>query len=91
MAPPGRSAYIIHTDYVDSPLYLSSSDTHTHSQVMNRGQVREFDRPNRLLQQPNSLFRRMVEQTGEVAARKLFEMAEEADLRRRASRKGSLL
>ena len=60
-------------------------------QVMNRGQVKEFDRPNRLLQKPDSLFRRMVEQTGEVAARKLAEMAQEAELRRRASRKDSVL
>ena len=58
---------------------------------MNRGQVKEFDRPYRLLQQPNSLFHRMVEQTGEVAARKLFEMAQEAEQRRTGSHRGSVL
>ena len=58
---------------------------------MNRGQVKEFDQPYQLLQQPNSLFRRMVDQTGEIASRKLYEMAQEADLRRRASRRGSQL
>ena len=58
---------------------------------MNRGQVKEFDQPYLLLQQPNSLFRRMVDQTGEIASRKLYEMAQEADLRRRASRRGSQL
>jgi ATP-binding cassette subfamily C (CFTR/MRP) protein 4 len=59
--------------------------------VMNRGQVKEFDRPSRLLQRPDSLFHRMVEQTGDVAARKLFEMAEEAERRRTAARRGSIL
>ena len=60
-------------------------------QVMNKGQVKEFDRPYRLLQQPHSLFHRMVEQTGELAARKLHQMAQEADMRRRGGRRGSRL
>lgn len=58
---------------------------------MNKGQVKEFEQPYRLLQQPNSLFRRMVDQTGEMASRKLYEMAQDADIRRRSSRKDSQL
>ena len=58
-------------------------------QVMNKGQVREFDRPYRLLQQPQSLFHRMVQQTGELAAQKLHQMAQEAEMKRKGSRRGS--
>ena len=60
-------------------------------QVMNKGQVKEFDRPYRLLQQPHSLFHRMVQQTGELAAQKLHQMAQEAEMRRRDSRRSSLV
>ena len=52
-------------------------------QVMNRGQVKEFDSPYTLLQNHHSLFSKMVEQTGPSASRKLHQMAEEAHLRRR--------
>ena len=60
-------------------------------QVMNKGQVKEFDRPYRLLQQPHSLFHRMVQQTGELAAQKLHQMAQEAEMRRRDSHRSSLV
>ena len=54
-------------------------------QVMNRGQVREFDSPRTLLENRQSLFSKMVEQTGPTASRKLRQMAEEAHLRQRRS------
>ncbi len=47
-------------------------------QVMNNGQVKEFDSPYTLLQNPGSQFKRMVEQTGPYASRKLYQMAVEA-------------
>ena len=53
-------------------------------QIMSEGQVKEFDRPYRLLQQPHSLFHHMVEQTGSVTANKLKQMAQEAEMRKRA-------
>ena len=48
---------------------------------MNRGQVKEFDSPLSLLDNPHSLFSKMVECTGPSASRKLHQMAEEAHLR----------
>ena len=60
-------------------------------QVMSKGQVREFDRPHRLLQQPRSLFRYMVDQTGEKAAHKLYEMVQDADMHRRGYHRDSRL
>ena len=51
-------------------------------QVMSRGEMVEFDRPSRVLQQPHSLFRQMVDKTGDVAAKRLHEIAREADLGR---------
>lgn len=78
--------------------YYSCGEGRLHSpspsvccKVMNKGQVKEFEQPHRLLQQPNSLFRRMVDQTGEMAARKLYEMAQDADIRRRSSHRNSRL
>ena len=56
-------------------------------QVMSDGQVKEFDRPYSLLQQPHSLFHHMVEQTGSVAANKLKQMAQEAEMRNRESKR----
>ena len=52
-------------------------------QVMNKGQVKEFDSPYTLLQTQTSLFRKMVDRTGPSASRKLYQMALEAHLRRR--------
>ena len=52
---------------------------------MNGGQVREFDSPRTLLHSRQSLFSKMVAQTGPTASRKLRQMAEEAHLRRRRS------
>ena len=56
-------------------------------QVMSDGQVKEFDRPYSLLQQPHSLFYHMVEQTGSVAANKLKQMAQDAEMRNRESKR----
>ena len=55
---------------------------------MHRGQVRELDSPFALLQRPHSLFRRMVEQTGPSASRKLLQMALEAHQSRRGEAQG---
>ncbi len=51
-------------------------------QVMSKGQVKEFDSPYTLLQNPRSQFGKMVEQTGPSASKKLHQMAAEAHLRR---------
>ena len=45
---------------------------------MNKGEVSEFDSPYTLLQNPRSQFRKMVEQTGPSASKKLYLMATEA-------------
>ena len=50
---------------------------------MNKGQVKEFESPHRLLQNPSSQFSKMVEKTGPTAAQKLRDMAEDARMRRR--------
>ena len=47
-------------------------------QVMNNGQVKEFDGPYNLLQDPRSLFYKMVQKTGPSASRKLHQMARDA-------------
>lgn len=44
------------------------------SQVMNQGQVAEYDTPYNLLQNKSSLLYRMVEKTGPDAARELHDM-----------------
>ncbi len=44
--------------------------------------MKEFDRPYALLQRPRSQFKRMVEQTGPTASRKLYQMALVAQRRR---------
>lgn len=49
---------------------------------MNKGQVKEYDRPYILLQRPESQLKRMVEQTGPTASKKLYQMALEAQRRR---------
>lgn len=51
-------------------------------QVLNKGQVREFGSPYALLQDPQSQLKRMVDQTGPSASRKLHQMAQEAHLHR---------
>ena len=50
---------------------------------MNEGQVKEFESPHRLLQDPSSQFSKMVDKTGPAASQKLRAMAQEAHLRRR--------
>ena len=52
-------------------------------QVMNKGQVKEFASPHRLLQDPSSQFYKMVDKTGPAASQKLRAMAQEAHTRRR--------
>ena len=52
-------------------------------QVISGGEVKEFDRPSQLLLKPHSLFRQMVDKTGESTSHRLYEMAREADLHRR--------
>jgi ATP-binding cassette subfamily C (CFTR/MRP) protein 4 len=51
--------------------------------VIGGGEVKEFDRPSQLLLKPNSLFRQMVDKTGESTSHRLYEIAREADLHRR--------
>lgn len=50
---------------------------------MDAGKVVEFDEPIKLLDQENSIFRDLVQQTGEATALKLRETAEEAATMRR--------
>ena len=50
---------------------------------MNKGQLKEFESPHRLLQDPSSQFSKMVDKTGPAASQKLRTMAQEAHLRRR--------
>ena len=52
-------------------------------QVMSRGGVKEFDRPSQLLEQPHSLFRQMVDKTGEATSARLHQIARDTDLHRR--------
>ena len=52
-------------------------------QVMSKGQVKEFERPHHLLQDPSSQFSKMVDKTGPTASQKLRAMAQEAHTRRR--------
>ena len=51
---------------------------HPFIQVLNNGQVKEYDSPYALLQNPNSQLKGMVEQTGPAASRKLHQMALDA-------------
>ena len=46
--------------------------------VLDQGTIREFDTPNALLQNPNSLFSNMVEETGPTNAALLRRLAAEA-------------
>ncbi len=56
----------------------------THAQVVDKGELKEFDNPYALLQR-RTMFKGMVEQTGPSAADKLFQMAKEAHtMRKRA-------
>ncbi len=50
---------------------------------MEAGQLLEFDEPIKLLDKEGGSFRSLVEQTGEQAAQKLREMAQEASNLRR--------
>ena len=49
---------------------------------MSAGQVREFDSPYILLQDPKSQFKKLAEQTGPIAFKKLYQIAREAHLRK---------
>ena len=49
-------------------------------QVMNKGQLKEFDSPYNLLQNPQSLLHDMVKKTGPSASRQLQQMALAAHL-----------
>ena len=50
---------------------------------MSKGQVKEFDSPLSLLQNPGSQFYKMVDKTGPTTSQKLRAMAQEAHTRRR--------
>ena len=50
---------------------------------MNKGQVKEFDSPHRLLLNASSQFSKMVDKTGPTASQKLRAMAQEAHTRKR--------
>lgn len=52
---------------------------HCTSQVLSDGLVKEFDTPYHLLQDSNSLFAEMVEQTGPITARELRQMVIKTD------------
>ena len=51
-------------------------------QVMSKGQLKEFDSPYNLLQNPQSLLHDMVKKTGPSASRQLQKMALAAHLAR---------
>ena len=51
--------------------------------MVSRGQLKEFDTPYQLLQNPRSQLRRMVEKTGPSASRKLHQMALDAHLKQK--------
>ncbi|KAJ3323975.1 Multidrug resistance-associated protein 1 [Boothiomyces sp. JEL0866] len=46
--------------------------------VMDAGKAVEFDEPVNLLKNPNGIFKSLIDQTGELAAKKLIEIAEKA-------------
>lgn len=50
---------------------------------MKDGQVIEFDSPIALLHKSDSLFTQMVEKTGPEASRRLYQMANEADRKKK--------
>ena len=50
---------------------------------MSNGQVKEFDSPYNLLQDPGSLFYKMVQKTGPSASRKLHQMVLDVHMARR--------
>lgn len=62
--------------------------------AMAQGQVKEFDRPSTLLQNPNSMFNMLVEDTGPVASSMLKQMAaagpQDEPASQRPSQSGSL-
>ena len=51
-------------------------------QLMSNGQIKEFDSPYNLLQDPSSLFYKMVQKTGPSASKKLHQMARDAHTQR---------
>ena len=51
---------------------------------MDNGEVKELDSPYNLLQDPRSLFYKMVQKTGPSASKKLQQMALDAHLARKA-------
>ena len=53
--------------------------------VMDAGCVKEFDEPFKLLQNKDGIFFSLVEQTGELAAKKLFDIAKESHDKRVAA------
>jgi ABC-type multidrug transport system fused ATPase/permease subunit len=53
--------------------------------VMDAGCVKEFDEPYELLQNKNGFFRGLVDQTGELAAKKLWDIATECHDKRVAA------
>ena len=55
-------------------------------QVLNAGQVVEFDSPYALMQRSGTLLCKMVEQTGPFASRKLHQMAVKAHMTRSGPR-----
>ena len=52
-------------------------------QVMDAGEIRECGEPHTLLQDPNSLLKAMVDKTGHSAARRLYQIASQAEGTRR--------
>ena len=51
---------------------------------MDNGEVKELDSPYNLLQDPRSLFYKMVQKTGPSASKKLQQMALDVHLARKA-------
>ena len=51
-------------------------------QLMSNGQIKEFDSPYKLLQDPSSLFYKMVQKTGPSASKKLHQMARDTHTER---------
>ena len=60
-----------------SRYYILSCSHLSLSQVLDAGRLKEFDAPYILLKNPRGLFSQLVEQTGAVEARRLYEIARE--------------
>ncbi|XP_050734387.1 ATP-binding cassette sub-family C member 4-like isoform X2 [Eriocheir sinensis] len=80
----------IRTRFKDCTVFTIAHRLHTimdsdRVMVLQAGQLMEFDVPHVLLNNENSIFYSLVQQTGKTAARQLHQIAEMAHLRRRGT------